>query len=66
MTRLEPIRDPDGDIVVAQEQRDRALERADSPSLHLGPLKTCPDCGYPAREVSPCHWSCACDGWRTA
>lgn len=44
-----------------RELADRALERADSPQIHLGPLDPCPDCGALARETSPGHWRCACE-----
>lgn len=33
--RAEPIRDPEGDRVFAQEQAERALERGDSPLTHM-------------------------------
>lgn len=33
MTRLDPIYDPDGDRVEAQERADRALEKADPKAI---------------------------------
>lgn len=64
--RREPISDPEGDRILGQEAADRDLQRSDSPRIHLGPLEPCRECGYPAREVSPGHWTCPCDGWQVA
>jgi predicted Zn-ribbon and HTH transcriptional regulator len=63
--RLEPVRDPEGDIIAEREQADRALERADAPELHLDvhPIEPCRECGYPVRELWMGEWRCPCDAW---
>lgn len=58
----------DAEDFLAQEQADRALERADSPLTHLdiGPQEHCRECGYLPREIKPGRWVCPCETWGVA
>jgi hypothetical protein len=58
--RLEPIYDPDGDLIEAQERRDRQLEKA-SIVIERGPIDRCRECGCLPTELMRGHWACACD-----
>ena len=58
--RDEPIRDPEGDRILAQERRDRELEKASDPSIYLGPLERCEVCRCYPQEFAEGHWGCAC------
>lgn len=57
--RYEPIRDPDGDRILAQERRDREAEKGSDPSTWDAPARPCPLC-----KVTPKHFNgelvCAC------
>lgn len=60
MTRLEPITDLAGDDILARERRERDLEKASHPSIWLGALNPCAECGCVPKEIAPGHWACAC------
>ena len=56
--RLDPIYDPDGDRIAAQEARDRAAEKGSDPST-WDPPRPCPVCGtrpklWRGAYVCPC------------
>lgn len=58
--RHEPIYDPEGDRIEAQERRDREMEKQSHPQTWLGPLERCEDCGLFPRELIPGFFVCSC------
>lgn len=57
--RPEPIIDPEGDRIAAQDRWDRICEKAGV--IDPRPIDPCPTCGLRAKEFIKGHWICACD-----
>lgn len=58
--RHDRIHDPEGDRIVAQETRDREMEKESNPAIYLGPLNRCEVCGCIPKELLEGLWICAC------